>query len=223
MNLKRFLSLLAAAIFFMPAQIEAAPMTLSVHEADLRSTIMLVAKTGGLNVSVDDSVKGTISISVENVEPLKLLEIISRTKSGKTVSQNSSKNIKYLSIKPVYLKDGSYRVKILIGSYVMWSSFQVNGESVNMNFDNLQRVVRPVSVQTRAFDAKTGDILTAKTRFTVLYNGKYLPFDQVPQRELVSGKIMKIHAECEGYKLKEFSMIIDWYQDSLFVNAGLEK
>ena len=81
MNLKKFLPLLASAIFFMPAQSSAAPMTLSVHEADLRSTIMLVAKTGGLNVSVDDSVKGTISISVENVEPLRLLEIISRTKN----------------------------------------------------------------------------------------------------------------------------------------------
>ena len=81
MNLKKFLPLLVSAIFFMPASTSAAPMTLSVHEADLRSTIMLVAKTGGLNVSVDDSVKGTISISVDNVEPLRLLEIISRTKS----------------------------------------------------------------------------------------------------------------------------------------------
>ena len=149
--------------------------------------------------------------------------LIARTKSGKSVTQSSNKNIKYLSIKPVYLKDGAYRVKILIGSYVMWSSFEVNGESVNMNFDNLQRVVRPVSVQTRAFDAKTGETLTQKTKFTVLYNGKYLPFDQVPQRELVSGKIMKIHAECPGYKTAEFSMIVDWYQDSLFINAGLHK
>ena len=81
MKFEKFLSLLVAAIFFMPTKISAAPMSLSVHEADLRSTIMLVAKTGGLNVSVDDSVKGTISISVDNVEPLRLLEIISRTKS----------------------------------------------------------------------------------------------------------------------------------------------
>lgn len=65
----------------MPAQIEAAPMTLSVHDADLRATIMLVAKTGGLNVSVDDSVKGTISIALTNVEPRRVLDIIARTKS----------------------------------------------------------------------------------------------------------------------------------------------
>lgn len=149
--------------------------------------------------------------------------IITRTKSGKSVSTSSKSNVKYLSIKPVYLKDGLYRVKVLIGSYVMWSSFAVNGEPCNLNFDNLQRVVRPVTVQTRAFDAETNDILTNKTEFTVLYNGRYVPFDKVPQKELVSGKIMKIHAECPGYKLKEFSMIIDWYQDTLFVNAGLEK
>ena len=149
--------------------------------------------------------------------------IVTRTKSGKRVSVSSAQNIKYLTIKPVYLKDGLYRVKVLIGSYVMWSSFAVKGDCVNLNFDNLQKVNRQVTVQTRAFDAETGDILTSKTEFTVLYNGKYVPFAQVPPKELVSGKVMKIHAECKGYKLKEFSMIIDWYQDTLFVNAGLEK
>ena len=149
--------------------------------------------------------------------------IITRTKSGKSVSRSSKSNVKYLSIKPVYLKDGLDRVKVLIGSYVMWSSFAVNGEPANLNFDNLQRVVRQVTVQTRAFDAVTNEILTNKTKFTVLYNGRYIPFELVPQKEFVSGKIMKIHAECPGYKVKEFSMIIDWYQDTLFVNAGLDK
>ena len=81
MKLKKFLPLIVSAAFFMPAPISAAPMTLSVHDADLRSTIMLVAKTGGLNISIDDSVKGKISISLANVEPLKILEIISKTKS----------------------------------------------------------------------------------------------------------------------------------------------
>lgn len=81
MKLKKFLPIIFSAAFFMPAQISAAPMTLSVHDADLRATLMLVAKTGGINVSIDDSVKGKISVSLNNVEPLKVLEIISRTKS----------------------------------------------------------------------------------------------------------------------------------------------
>ncbi|MBR4321928.1 serine/threonine-protein kinase, partial [Treponema sp.] len=110
--------------------------------------------------------------------------IVTRTKSGKRISASSAQNIKYLTIKPVYLKDGLYRVKVLVGSYVMWSSFSVNGEPVNLNFDNLQKTSRQVSVQTRAFDARTGEILTSKTEFTVLYNGKYVPFSQVPPKEL---------------------------------------
>ena len=81
MNLKKFLPLLVSAIFFMPASTSAAPMTLSVHEADLRSTIMLVGKNGGLNVLVDDSVKGSISISVKNVAPVHILEIIANVKN----------------------------------------------------------------------------------------------------------------------------------------------
>lgn len=88
MNLKRFLPLLVSAIFFMPAQIQAAPMTLSVHEADLRSTIMLVAKNGGLNVSVDGLIKGKISISLNNVEPVKALEIIAKTRNLKLINDD---------------------------------------------------------------------------------------------------------------------------------------
>lgn len=149
--------------------------------------------------------------------------IVTRGRGGKTVSASSKSNVKYLSIKPVYLRDGLYRAKVLIGPYVMWSSFAVSGEPCNLNFDNLQRAVRPVTLQTRSFDALTGEALTARTRFTVLHNGKYVPFESVPQRELVNGRIMKIRAECAGYRTKEFSMIIDWYQDSLFVSAGLER
>ena len=76
--IKKFLPLIASAAFFMPAQVDAAPMSLSVHDADLRATIVLVGKTGGLNVLVDDSVKGNVSISVTNVEPVKILEIIGK-------------------------------------------------------------------------------------------------------------------------------------------------
>ena len=147
--------------------------------------------------------------------------IVTRSKKGKTVKQSSGKNLKYLSIKPVYLKDGIYRVKVLVGSYVMWSSFAVNGDCVNLNFDNLQKTSRRVTVQTRAFDSVSGDVVQGK--FTVQHNGKYVPFSQVPEKDLTSGKVMKIHVEASGYKPKDFSMIIDWYQDSLLVNAGLEK
>ena len=68
--------------------VSAAPMTLNVHDADLKSTIMLVARAGSLNVSVDDSVEGNISISVSNVEPQKILEIIAKTKNLNLIQDN---------------------------------------------------------------------------------------------------------------------------------------
>lgn len=81
MKLKRLLPLIASAAFFVATPALAAPMTLSVHDADLRSTIVLVGKAGGLNVMVDDSVKGNVSISVTDVDPVRVLELIASIKN----------------------------------------------------------------------------------------------------------------------------------------------
>ena len=78
--MKKLLSSFATA-FFIAANAQAAPMTLNVHNSDLRSTIIMVARSGGINVSVDDSVDGKISMSVFDTEPEKILEIIAKTKN----------------------------------------------------------------------------------------------------------------------------------------------
>ena len=88
MKLKKFLPLLVSATFFLPAQLQAAPVTVNVHKADLRDTIMLVAKAGGLNVSIDGSIKGKISISFNDIDPVKALEIIAKTRNLKLVNEN---------------------------------------------------------------------------------------------------------------------------------------
>ena len=113
MRLKRFLPLIASAIFFMPTQSSAAPMTLSVHDADLRATLMLVAKTGNLNVSIDDSVKGKISVSLTNVEPLDALKIIAKTKNLQLLEEFGS-FILSADLKPVVLMQ-SYVFPIKFG------------------------------------------------------------------------------------------------------------
>ena len=79
--MKKLLSTFTTAFFMFTSTVSAAPMTLNVHDADLKSTIMLVARAGNLNVSVDDSIEGNISISVSDVEPQKILEIIAKTKN----------------------------------------------------------------------------------------------------------------------------------------------
>ena len=78
--MKKLLSSFTAA-FFVCANVQAAPMTLNVHNSDLRSTIMMVAKTGGINISVDDSVDGKISMAIFDTEPEKILDIIAKTKN----------------------------------------------------------------------------------------------------------------------------------------------
>ena len=163
---KKFLVLLIAAIFFMPAKIFAAPMTLSVHDADLRATIMLVAKTGGLNVSVDDSVKGTISISIDNVEPLQILEIISRTKSLQLIKESgvyimtaSSVEVMQSYVLPIRygdaetlrdavimsldpdterLPNSTTRIRNSDGSYTYRYTYR-NGDDDYNDFDNVKR------------------------------------------------------------------------------------
>ena len=79
--MKKFLSTTAAAFFMMTSAVSAAPMSLNVHDADLRATIIMVTRAGGLNVSVDDAIKGNISVSLANVEPIKILEVIAKTKN----------------------------------------------------------------------------------------------------------------------------------------------
>ena len=78
--MKKFLAT-AAAFIALSSPVHATPITLNVHDADLKSTIMFVAHAGNLNVAVDNSVSGTISISVSDVEPLKILEIISKMRN----------------------------------------------------------------------------------------------------------------------------------------------
>ncbi|MBQ0051774.1 MAG: serine/threonine protein kinase [Treponema sp.] len=149
--------------------------------------------------------------------------IISRTKTGKRITLLNKTNLKYLSTKPAYFKNGNYRVKVLVGSYLMWRSFKVDGDCVNINFDNLQRVSRPVKLVVRAYDSVTGESLLSGVKYSVMVGGKYVPIENVPESEIKSGKVLKILTEAAGYKPQEYSMIVDWYQDSVFVTARLEK
>ena len=56
-------------------------MSLNVQEGDLHSTVLMIAEMGGLNVAIDDSVQGSITISFDEIEPIDALKIIARTKN----------------------------------------------------------------------------------------------------------------------------------------------
>ena len=84
--MKKMLPIFAAAFFIFGVNVSA--MSLNAHNSDLRSLIMLVAANGNLNVALDDSVKGAISIQLENVAPKKILEIIAKAKNLQLIKEN---------------------------------------------------------------------------------------------------------------------------------------
>ncbi len=86
--MKKFSAIISAILFSFAAGADAAPMTLNLHDADLRSAIMMVARAGKLNVAVDESVVGKISVSVENLEPPQVLDIIAKTANLKLVEDS---------------------------------------------------------------------------------------------------------------------------------------
>ncbi len=127
------------------------------------------------------------------------------------------------TIRPAYLKDGMYRVKVVLGSYVWWQSFKVEEESVTLDVSLAVSNKRSVSIRARAFDAETGEDMTKSSSFKIMYGGKWVNLYNVSPKNLKSGAVHKVKVSAKGYRETEFSMIVDWYQDEVFVNAALQK
>ncbi len=127
------------------------------------------------------------------------------------------------TIKPAYLRAGLYRTKIVLGSYVFWSSFAVDKTAVNLPIDFSSINKRSVRVMAKAIDIKTGEDISAKSSFSILYNGKWRDLKKINTEKLKSQVVYKIRASSNGYAEKEYSMVIDWYQDELYVEIGLER
>jgi len=138
------------------------------------------------------------------------------------VSRPAAKNKTY-TITTVYLKPGDYRAKVVVGPYVWWKSFSVTDKNETLECDFLKNMIRSIKIRPSAFDAKTGNEITTQTIFSVLINNEWKPLDTINLEELKSGTVWKIKAESEGYSEEIFSLLIDWFQDEIFVSASLSK
>ena len=78
-------------------------------------------------------------------------------------------------------------------------------------------------VTTFVYDDETGENITTSSKVSILYNGNWIPVNTVPEEELKSGSVWKFKFQAEGYKTEIFSLLIDWYQDRLFISASLKK
>ena len=56
---------------------EGAPISFQVVDADVRSVLMSAARMGHFNLVLDDSVQGTVTLNLKNVEPVEVLRFVS--------------------------------------------------------------------------------------------------------------------------------------------------
>lgn len=139
-----------------------------------------------------------------------------------TVDRMSAKS-KVYDISTVYLKDGDYRVKIVAGPYVVWQSFSVKGEKVLLNCDLLKNITREMKITATVTDAESGADITSKSEINVLYKSKWVPLNSVNPEDIKSGTVWKFKVSSEGYETADYSLLIDWYQDRLYLIAQLKK
>ena len=144
------------------------------------------------------------------------------SKNGVTSSRLGSKNKNYI-IKPVFLSPGIYRAKIVIGSCVWWKTFTVGSKEEIIEVDNFTKLTRPINSVMKAFDGTTGKDISSQTKFTVLYKDKWVALESVPAEKFNSNNVWKFKAECDGYEEEIFSLLIDWYQDTVYCNFNLQK
>ncbi|MDY5123743.1 MAG: serine/threonine-protein kinase [Treponema sp.] len=138
------------------------------------------------------------------------------------VSRPASKNKTY-TMQSVYMKQGDYRVKVVVGPYVWWKSFSVGKEDVLLDCDFLKGMVRNLNITATAIDAETGKDITELCEFRVLYKNKWQLLTEVPAEELKSASVCKIKVSSEGYQEENYSLLIDWYQDNILISAALKK
>lgn len=130
----------------------------------------------------------------------------------------------------LYVRPGSYRIKIFVEQRIYWHSFTVDTISslakkglektlVSVSFDNV--VNRVISLRTEAFDALNGRNVTSAVSWTVLEGGEWIPLDRLPPERLVTGTVRKFRAEAPDYYPEAFSLKIAPYQDEMVLHANL--
>ncbi|MBQ1948678.1 MAG: serine/threonine protein kinase [Treponema sp.] len=129
-------------------------------------------------------------------------------------------NKTYVS-KKLYLKHGSYRVKVIAGSYVWWKSFAVGQDDVTLSADFLKNVRRQLNVTAKVFDSSTGKDISALSKCFVSYRNAWTELSEVPPEKLLSGNVWKFRFTAEGYTEEIYSLRLDWLQDELYIFANL--
>ncbi len=137
-------------------------------------------------------------------------------------TSRKGKNIECYT-KPVYLRPGEYRIKIAEGPYIWWKTILVENKKKVLELDFLKNVKRELQVHYTAIDQNTQKDITSSCRFKIQIGSKWVDVRKADMSKLKSGTIHKFLIACDGYYDEYFSLMIDWYQDELFINGSMKK
>ncbi len=135
----------------------------------------------------------------------------------------SARKNKTYEMHSVFLPHGNYRVKIVIGPYIWWKNFSVDSESLNLSCDFLKNKVRKIKLNCHITDKQTKEEISSLAEIKILYNGEWKDIGEIPENQLNSAAVWKIRISSENYESQIYSLLIDWYQDDIFICAELEK
>ena len=82
----KYISPVFAFMLFLNSEAGAEPVSLHVADGNVRDVLSTVSYIGGINIVVDDSVSGTVSMNLDGVEPAEAVELIAAAK-GLSVEQ----------------------------------------------------------------------------------------------------------------------------------------
>ncbi|MBO4321180.1 MAG: serine/threonine protein kinase [Treponema sp.] len=137
--------------------------------------------------------------------------------------QKDAEGTTVVSIKPVYLKPGDYRIKIAAGPSVWWNDLRVDHDKVELDLDYLKAEKRTINLHLSAVDDETGKDISDICSCKIQTADGLQDLWTLKPGSLKTGEVYKIYIKSEEYQDEYFSLLIDWYQDTLFINARMKK
>lgn len=124
---------------------------------------------------------------------------------------------------PLYLQEGLYRVKVVVGSDVFWKTLNIDANEQVIRFDMFNADVRSLNIETSATDLSTGQDISDTTEFYVMHENKWILLEDINDGDITTGSVIKVKAESDGYETEYFSLLLEWYQDNLNISALMKK
>ncbi len=129
---------------------------------------------------------------------------------------------RYYSL-PLYLPEGKYRAKTLIGEKIIWNSFRIvpwekAGRGSEILLSLPPTMPAPVKLTFQVLDAESGWDLSGKTVLEVYRNGEFIP---VKDTVVLSGEVCNFRMTADGYEKQEWVLNIKAGQISVHFQTEL--